>query len=354
MGTNQDWLDRVRETALEPALKIVDPHHHLWDFGPPPAPTGEGGGVDLARAFRESRYLLEELIVDTLSGHDIVATVFVECTAFYRPDADDPLQMVGETEFVTGQAAMAASGRYGPTRACAGIVGRADLALGGAVDDVLAAHVDAGNGRFRGIRHAVSWDASDKVRNGHTNPPPGLLADARFREGFARLAAHDLSFDAWLYHPQIDELTDLARAFPETAIVLDHVGGPLGIGPYAGRRDEIFPVWRRSIEALAACPNVTVKLGGLAMPLCGFNFHKQDNPPDSALLAEAWKPYLDVCIEAFGPQRAMFESNFPVDKASCSYGVLWNAFKRHAAGYSDDEKRALFHDTAARVYRLDL
>lgn len=355
MANNQAWLDLRREEALEPDLPIVDPHHHLWHFGAPPTrPAPGGGGADLARAFAESRYLLEELIADTMSGHRIAATVFVECTAFYRPDPSDPLHMVGETEFVAGQAAMAESGRYGPTRACAGIVGRADLATGAAVDAVLAAHVAAGGGRFRGIRHAASWDADPGIRNAHTDPGPGLLATPQFREGFARLAAHDLSFDAWLYHPQLSDLVDLAQAFPGTTIVLDHVGGVLGIGPYRNRREEIFAAWREQIRALAVCPNVVVKLGGLGMSMLGFGFHKQDRPPDSETLAAAWKPYLETCIEAFGVERAMFESNFPVDRVSCSYGVLWNAFKRHAAGFSADEKRALFHDTAARVYRLDL
>ncbi|MBT4687863.1 MAG: amidohydrolase family protein, partial [Rhodospirillaceae bacterium] len=171
-------------------------------------------------------------------------------------------------------------------------------------------------------------------------------------KGFAQLAPLNMSFDAWFYHPQISELTDLARAFPETPIVMDHVGAPLGIGPYAGRRDEIFASWAKDISALAQCPNVHVKLGGLAMKLTGFGHHKLDVPPPSDVLAEAWKPYLMHCIEAFGPDRCMFESNFPVDKASCAYTTLWNAFKRVAADFGASEKAALFHDTAARFYRI--
>jgi L-fuconolactonase len=261
--------------------------------------------------------------------------------------------VVGETEFVNGAAAMAASGRYGKLRACAGIVGYADLTLGSAVERVLAAHVAAGNGRLRGIRHAAGWDASDAVQNSHTAPPPELFRRADFREGFARLRQFDLSFDIWLYHPQLAEVTELAHAFPEQPMVLDHVGGPLGIGPYEGRRQEIFPVWRSAIRTLAGCPNVHVKLGGLGMKICGFALHKRAEPPDSEELASLWRPYNETCIEAFGPERCMFESNFPVDKVSCSYAVLWNAFKRLAAGASPAEKALLFRDTARRFYRLE-
>lgn len=334
-GIDDDWVARTREDILEPDLPICDPHHHLWDFP-------------------RHRYLLPDLLADTGSGHDIRSTVFIECTAFYRADGPEAIRPVGETEFVNGVAAMSASGRYGPTRACAGIVGLADLSLGARVDEVLSAHVAAGNGRFRGIRHAAGWDPSDAVHNSHTDPPPGLFRDRTFREGFARLKAHGLSFEAWLYHPQLGDVADLARAFPDHAIVLNHVGGPLGVGPYAGRRDEVFALWREGIREIAACPNVYVKLGGLGMKICGFDFHKRQEPPGSLELAEAWRPYVETCIEAFGPSRSMFESNFPVDKTSCSYHVLWNAFKRLAVGASADEKASLFHDTAARFYRLGL
>jgi predicted TIM-barrel fold metal-dependent hydrolase len=332
-GVDEAWLAQGREEALDPALPIVDPHHHLWDF-----PT--------------SRYLLLDLLADTGSGHNIESTVFVECTAFYRADAPPELAVVGETEFVNGPAAMAASGRYGTTRACAGIVGYADLTRGAVVDIVLAAHVAAGNGRFRGIRHAAGWDASDAIHNSHTNPPRELYRSAAFREGFARLKRFGLSFDAWLYHPQLADLVDLARAFPEQPIVVDHVGGALGIGPYAGKRDEIFREWQGTIRALAQCPNVFVKLGGLGMKICGFDFHKRPAPPSSEELAGLWRPYVETCIEAFGAGRAMFESNFPVDKVSCSYAVLWNAFKRLAKGTSPTEKAALFGGSARRFYRL--
>ena len=318
------------EDVLEPALPICDPHHHLWDH------PGR-------------RYLLDELLADTGSGHDVRSTVFVECLSMYRAAGPVALRPVGETEFVNGIAAMSASGRYGSTRVAAGIVSFADLTLGEEAGRVLDAHL-AASPRFRGIRHAAGWDASEAVRNSHTNPPPGLLGDPRFRRGFAELARRRLTFDVWCYHPQLGEVTDLARAFPDTTIVLDHFGGPLGIGPYRGRRAEVFAGWRGAIRALAECRNVVAKLGGLVMPLNGFDFHKRAEPPTSAELAEATREWYLHTIDCFGVERCMFESNFPVDKVSASYRVLWNSFKRIAAAFSKDEKAALFHDTAARVY----
>ena len=270
--------------------------------------------------------------------------------------ADGPVEMrpVGETEFVNGVAAMSASGIYGKTKVCAGIVGHADLTLGRRVEPVLAALIRAGGDRFRGIRHITAWDGDESVRNPAYSPPPNLLADRTFREGFAVLGRLGLSFDAWLYHPQIAELTDLARAFPETRIVLNHVGGPIGIGAYAGKRKEVFAAWAASIKALAACPNVHVKVGGLGMRMGGFGFHEEAEPPSSETLAAAWRPYVETCIEAFGASRCMFESNFPVDKGSYSYPVFWNACKLLAKAASAGEKADLFAGTAARFYRLDL
>ncbi len=333
LAVRQDWLDRRRETALEPELPIVDPHHHLWD---------RPGW----------RYLLPELLADIGTGHNIVATVFVQARSMHRAHGPEARRPVGETEFVNGIAAMSASGGYGTARICEGIVGHANLALGAKVADVLEAHIRAGGDRFRGIRHIVAWDADPAVLNPGNPAPAGLLADAAFREGFAQLAPHGLSFEAWLYHPQLDELTALARAFPGTSIVLNHAGGPLGLGAYAGRRAEILAVWSKSIHALAACPNVFVKLGGLGMKINGFDFHAQAEPPSSATLADAWRPYVETCIAAFGPDRCMFESNFPVDKGSYSYGVFWNACKKLAKGASAAEKQDLFSGTATRFYRL--
>ena len=232
------------------------------------------------------------------------------------------------------------------------IVGHANLRAGAKVAEALERLVEAGEGRLRSIRHSVAWDASPEVGNSIVNPPPHLLGDARFREGFALLEGFDLAFEAWLYHPQLPDLVELATAFPGTGIVLDHLGGPLGIGPYAGRRAEVFAIWREQIRRLAERQNVIVKLGGLGMTKCGFGFEHRDTPPTSAELAEAWRPYIETCIEAFGPARCMFESNYPADRESCGYSAIWNAFKRIAAGASAEEKSALFRDNAHRFYRI--
>lgn len=331
----KEWHAQVTEEILEPERRICDPHHHLWD---------RGGNT----------YLLNELLEDTGSGHNVVSTVFVECLSMYRAEGPEEMKPVGETEFVQGVAAMSASGGFGPTRACKGIVSYANLALGDAVQPVLEAHMAASPNRFRGIRHASGWHESPEIRNSHTNPPPELLADNEFRRGFAVLGRLGLSFDAWFYHHQLGELVSLARAFPETTIVLDHFGGPLGIGPYEGHQKEVFEDWNRAIAEVAACPNVVAKLGGVNMPVNGFGWDKRPTPPGSEELAATTKQYYERSIELFGPNRCMFESNFPVDKGSYGYGVFWNACKRLAQGASAAEKADLFHDTASRFYRLGL
>jgi predicted TIM-barrel fold metal-dependent hydrolase len=335
-AVNNAWLATYSEPVLEPDLPIVDPHHHLWDN-------------------RGFRYLFADLLADTSTGHNIRSTVFLQCRAMYRAEGDPALAPVGETEFVNGAAAMSASGIYGETRHCAGIVGFADLTLGAAVDRVLEAHLRAAGDRFKGIRNSSVWDEDQSVVTVPGAIPRGLLLDKKFREGYAKLGAHGLSFDAWLFHTQIADLTDLAKAFPGTIVVLNHIGGPIGQNAYAGKRDAVFRAWRADIDALAKLPNVYCKLGGMGMAVMGFgfdDFHKHKTPVSSETLAAAWKPYIDHCIGAFGVGRCMFESNFPVDKRTCSYAVLWNAFKRHAAGYSAAEKTALFSATACRVYRL--
>jgi L-fuconolactonase len=334
LPVRQEWLDRRREEIIEPDLPIVDPHHHLVD-------RPETG-----------RYLLPELLADLRSGHNVTATVYLEWLSMYRATGPAELRPVGEIEFAAGVAAMAASGTYGKTQVCAGIVGYADLTLGAAVEKVLQAMITAGGGRFRGIRFITASHPDQTAWGSMVTRPEGLLMDTRVREGFARLAPLGLSFDAWMYHTQLGELVDLAHAFPETQIVLDHVGGAIGLGRYAGKRDEVFAEWTARIRELAACPNVHVKLGGLGMRMFGFDLHTRELPPSSEELAAAWRPYIETCIAAFGPERAMFESNFPVDKGSCSYHVLWNAFKRIAGGCSAAEKQALFARTATQFYRL--
>lgn len=329
----EEWLRLTVETALDPTLPICDPHHHL---GYPP----------------DAHYLLEEFLQDARSGHNVVSTVYIDCHAMYRQDGPEEMKPIGETEFAQGIAAQSAGGQYGPTAVAAGIVGHANLALGQAVAPVLEAHLAASPNRFRGIRHVCQWDASPEVMTAAPAPPPGLLLDTRFRAGVACLNNYGLSFDAWLYHPQLPELASLARAVPDVPIILNHIGGLLGVGPYAGKRDEVFRVWERGLAEVAACPNVVVKLGGLGMPRSGFGWHERPVPPTSRELAVATAPYYLCCIEQFGPNRCMFESNFPVDKLSYSYAVLWNSFKRMTDKFSSAERAALFHDTAVRVYRL--
>lgn len=332
---DRGWLDKGAEPALEPDLPIIDPHHHLWDF-------------------RNYRYMLDEILADISSGHNIRATVFIECAAMYRPRDAGPSEMrpVGEVEFVNGMAAMSATGRYGDCRVAKGIVGHADLGLGDAVEPVLAAMDAVGGGRFRGVRHSISHDPSPEIHNSHVGAPPDLFRTDAFKAGCRRLGAMGFSFEAWMYHPQLDELVHLIEACPDTPVVLNHCGGPLGIGPYAGKRDDVFKQWKAGVEAIAKAGGAYVKLGGLGMPINGFGFQDRTTPPSSEDLADAWRPYIETCIEAFGPDRAMFESNFPVDKTSAGYGVYWNAFKRLSSGASAAEKAALFHDSAARFYRL--
>jgi predicted TIM-barrel fold metal-dependent hydrolase len=336
LAVRPDWLAKRREPALEPHMPIVDPHHHLID-------RPENG-----------TYLLPDLLADIDSGHNVVATVYLEWLSMYRADGPAEMKPVGEIEFANGVAAMAASGGYGKTRVCAGIVGHADLPIGSRVAKVLEAMIVAGGGRFRGIRFIAASDPDQAQWGATAVRPTGLLCDPKVREGFAQLAPLGLSFDSWTYHTQLGDLVDLARAFPQTPICLNHVGGAIGLGRYMDQRDAVFADWKARIGELAACPNVHVKLGGLGMKMFGFDVHEKEMPPSSETLATLWRPYVETCIQAFGAKRAMFESNFPVDKGSYSYGVYWNACKRLAQGASAAEKADLFKGTAQRFYRLEL
>jgi predicted TIM-barrel fold metal-dependent hydrolase len=327
-----DWLAKLTEEILDPELPIIDPHHHLWKARPDP-------------------YLLDDLVADLRTGHNVLATVFIQCGSEYRAEGPPAMRPVGETEFVAAAAHACETGNYGPLRACAGIVGHADCTLGDGIDPVLEAHIKAGGGRFKGIRHSGTYDPGI-APTAPPGAPPGLYRDPAFRAGFARLHRLGLTFEAWLYHPQLGDLLDLLRAFPDQKVVLNHLGGPLGVGPYEGKRTEVFAQWRAWMIELADCQNLYIKLGGLAMNVNGFGFHHEILPPSSGEMAKAWRPFVETAIETFGADRCMFESNFPVDKGMCAYPVLWNAFKRLAAGASANEKAALFHRTAAKFYQL--
>ena len=320
--------------VLEPDLPIIDPHHHLWVH------TGH-------------RYLIEEYQADLESGHKVLATVYVECGAMYRRGGPPAMRPVGEVEFAAGVAAMSASGSYGPAQICAGIVGGADLSLGDVVGEVLDAMAAASGGRLRGIRNATNWDPDPAVNTG-SRPfaAPGALLDRRFQAGCARLAARDLAYDAFVYHPQLADVCRLADAFPHMTVVVNHCGGLLGIQGYA--RAETFGQWRSLVAEVARRGNTAMKLGGLSGRRCGFGFDERREPASDEELARLWRPYIETCIALFGPERCMFESNFPPDRASGSYRTLWNAFKRITAGCSASEKAALYSATAQRVYRLSL
>jgi L-fuconolactonase len=340
------------EAILEPDLPIIDPHHHLWDLRPMLPMFPEPHHPFIAAIIPNAYYTFDQLHAHMTSGHNIIGTVYMECGAFYNGAYGEALKTVGEVEFVNGVAAQSASGLYGPARYCAGIVGHADLMRGAGAGAVLDA-LQAASPRFRGIRHAAAWDADATVLGAPFHHPEGLYRDATFRQGFAELGKRGLTFDAWLLEPQLPDVIDLARAFPDQPICLDHVGTPVGVASYKGRLHERFDEWRRNIHELAKRENVVVKLGGLAMAFCALPEDGPCSGHSSEHLAALWRPYIETCIEAFGPQRAMFESNYPVDYWGADYAVLWNVFKRLARSASADEKAALFAGTAARFYGIE-
>jgi predicted TIM-barrel fold metal-dependent hydrolase len=334
-----DWLALTEETTLEPDLPICDPHHHFWDLRSARIPY--------------QRYLLHELASDVNSGHNVETTVFIEARSMYRADGPEEMKPVGEIEFVQGLAAASASGAYGPTRAAAAIVGHANLLLGDKVEPILEGLQIASPNRFRGIRHSVTWDSHPDVELTAAHLMEGQLADDGFRAGSRVLARMGMSLEGWLFFPQLQELADFAKAVPDLTIILNHIGGLLRVGPYANRDDEVMTTWRKGIAAVAECPNVYVKLGGIGMPRTGFDWYAREKPIGSEELANDMAPLMEYCIEQFSPERSMFESNFPVDKVSYSYNVMYNAFKRLSSGYSSSERAAMFHDTATKTYRIE-
>lgn len=329
----RDWLALGREPALLPELAIVDPHHHLWDRP-------------------EAHYLLPELTADLRAGHDVRATVYVQARSMYRSEGPEALKSLGEVEYANSVAVEAASGTEDRRLACAGIVAGPDLTLGERVTPVLEAMREVAGDRFCGVRNSVAWHEHADVRSSTALPPPRLMSDAKFRAGARQLARFNLTLDVWAYQTQLGEVLDLARFLPDTTIVVDHLGGPIACGPFAGRRWEMFDLWRTELGKLARLPNVATKIGGLGMRLAGFDFHTRSQPPTSEELAVAWKPYVETAITLFGAERCMFESNFPVDKGMYGYGAMWNAFKWLTAGASTDERGALFAGTALRIYHL--
>lgn len=326
------WLAKLQEEVLDPELPIIDPHHHLW-------------------VRNRYTYLMPELSEDLASGHNIVATVFAECHSMYRKQGEEQQRSLGETEFVRGQAAMSASGEFGETRACDVMFGNIDLTLGAVVEPLIEQHMEASGGRFRGVRLSSGWHTDEKV--GNVVSQPHLLIDPRVKEAAAVINRMGFSLDVWLYHPQLSEVAQLADAYPDLTIILNHGGMPILGGPYRGKTDDVFKEWKASIEEVCRRENVFIKLGALPIRMPGFTGDRS-LPPGSEEVAEAWRPWITTCIEAFGPTRSMFESNFPVQKRWCSYQVCWNAFKRLSAGASAEEKAALFSGAAAKAYRIEV
>lgn len=330
-GPDDDWLALVEEDILEPDLPIIDPHHHLW----------LRGGYT---------YLMPELTADLASGHNVVATVFAECHSMYRQSGPEPERSLGETEFVTGQAAMSASGDFGSAQACTVMFGNIDMTLGAEIEPLIDQHIAASGGRFRGLRYSTGWDADERIRN--VAPAAGMLIDPAVQQAAAVLAARGLSLDSWLYHPQLDEVAALADAHPDLTIILNHVGSPILGGPFRGKAEEVFEDWRVRIARLGERENIYVKLGALPIRMPSFAGDRT-LPPGSEEVAAAWRPWIETCIDAFGPARSMFESNFPVQKRWCSYQVCWNAFKRLVGTATAGEKQDMFAGAAARAYRMD-
>lgn len=330
LAVRDDWLALRREGVIDPELRIVDAHHHFYD---------RSGWT----------YLADDYVGDAGTGHNVVATVYMQAQTRYRSEGADALRPVGETEAVIGMTKGRAEN--GPELA-KGIVGHANLRLGSAVCTVLEAHIQAGQGRFKGVRHLSTWDADASLTNPLSAVPPGVLLDPMYQHGAEQLAKYQLSYDAWLFFHQLFELAELAKKMPDTPVIVNHCGGVVRIGDYSDMRSQVHSTWLRGMRELAALPNVFVKLGGLGMRINGFEFEKGELPPSSEQLVQTWKPWMEPCIELFGADRCMFESNFPVDKGSYSYATCWNAFKRMTSGASTDELHALFEDTATRVYRL--
>jgi L-fuconolactonase len=327
---NDEWVERTQEDIIEPELPIIDAHHHLWVRG-------------------GHRYLLPEFVDDVATGHNIVGTVFAECHSMYRKDGPEELKSLGETEFVTGCAAMGDSGTFGDTKYCQGFISNVDLMLGDQTKAIFEQHIERSAGRFKGIRYTTAWDKHDKI------PSPSstehLLLDSNVLAGAKVMAELGLTLDCWVYHPQLDDVAQLAAAVPNLTIVLNHTGVPILGGPYREKHEEVHRDWLAGIKKVSANPNVFIKVGAFPIRKSGDGIDRS-LPPTSIEIAEVWKPWMQECIEVFGPSRSIFESNFPVQKLFASYHVTWNAFKRIAVDASDDEKRWLFHDAAIAAYRL--
>lgn len=324
---HKTWLAQVQEEAIEPDIPIIDPHHHLWMRQPPP-------------------YFLREFVEDLYTGHRVVATVYSECHSMYRQSGPEELKVVGESEFVSGMAAMSDSGEFGETEICKAMIGQADMMLGKDVAKVLDAHEVASGGRFRGIRLSAAWHEDKSLFRRHDQQH--YLAEPIVRDAIGVLQDREFVMDVWVYHQQLREVAEVAKEFEDLKIVLNHTGMPVLGGPNKGRAAGVFDEWLSGIKQVAEYPNVVIKLG--ALPLRAKDRQNPELPPTSEEIQQAWGKWIEPCIDQFGPSRCMFESNFPVHKNWCSYQILWNGFKRITKSYSPDEKRSMYFDTANRIY----
>lgn len=320
------WLALTDESVLDPAQPILDAHHHLWDR-------------------EESRYRTEDFIADVSRGHDVRASIYVQCRTGYRRSGPESLYPLGEVETILEWSAQAPNHPVG-------IVAFADLMQGGAVRDTLDGLLELAPNHVCGIRNTTAYHPDPAVRSNPRPAPDGLLRSKEFHRGAAEVARAGLALDVWAYQTQLHEVEALARLLPELTVVINHCGGPLGVGPFRERTPADFAAWRAGLEKLAALPNTRLKIGGFGLAVFGNDYHHQPAPPDSERLARDWAPWFGVCLEAFGPTRCMFESNFPVDKGMFSYVALWNAFKRLTQALSQNDRDQLFWKTAANTYRV--
>jgi L-fuconolactonase len=328
--------DADQELPLDAHLAIIDSHHHLRDV-------------------RGPAYLAREFAADiAASGHRIVASVAVETGYAYEGALGKSFAPTGETRFLADVGATPVPHDSGVTRIAAAIVGYADLRLGDDVRGVLEAHIEAGKGRFKGVRTPAAWHAYPRFKYARAEVARQALEDPGFRSGFAHLAALQLSYDAWVYDEQLADVMHLADAFNGVRIIVGHCGGPVSHAGPLTACPEAFKQWQDRIQRLAKRPNVLMKLGGLGLEVMGLGFDARSVQASSELLAEAWRPYIETCISAFGAERCMFESNFPPDSTSCRYGHAWNAFKRITAGYAAGERDQLFSETARQAYAVVL
>lgn len=322
-----EWLSLEQEPVIASDQPIFDSHHHLWDRP-------------------EGRYLVDDFMLDASVGHDVRASLFVQCTTGYLTDGPVEMRPLGEVETVLG-------GSKNLPMHPIGIIAFADLQLGSAVRPVLEALLETAAGKLCGIRNKTAYHADPAIRSNPVPAPQGLLLSDAFKAGAQVLASQELCLDIWVYHTQLDEVLALAKAVPGLSVILNHCGGPLGVPPYRKNDPEVFRNWFTGLAKIAALPNTRVKIGGFGLSVMGHGYAKQPKPPLSQKLAADWAPYVETCIDLFGSERAMFESNFPVDKGQFSYNAVWNTFKRLTATLTQEARDNLFWRTAARCYGIN-